>query len=276
MSRTYQITTIKKLFAQSGNYCAFPVCQTNMIDENLIFGEICHIEGENETSARYNPKMTPEQRNSLDNLILLCPTHHTLIDKNPSKYTTDYITKMKSEHESKNNTNRYEIPPNALKVINVSVNRDEYSLGRIYNLLKISKKLHGTETKKLWCDYFMYALKALKLSCPLPEDEKDVLKLLFDDIISLDSEDVLLEFLNAIPNEISLGFIQEIKPNIETLIGEDFANPNLPRLYKLLKKSDTETLTYLINNADNFDAKTFDTFFCNINVDLQMLAICKC
>jgi len=246
-----------------------------MIDENLIIGEICHIEGENETSASYNPKMTIDQRNSLDNLILLCPTHHTLIDKNPSKYTTDQLTKMKTEHESKNNINNYEIPPNALKLTNVSLNRDEFSLERIYNLLKIYKKLDGTETKKLWCDYFKYALKALKVSSPLMEDENDVLKLVFDDVISLDFEDVLLEFLNAIPNEVRCGFIEKIKPSIETRVGQDFANTNLPLLYKLLKKSDTETLTYLIDNAGSFEEKKFDRFFSNTNVDLQKFAKSK-
>jgi hypothetical protein len=57
----------------------------------MIIGEICHIEGEGGKSARYNPNMTQEERKSFNNLILLCPTHHTLIDKNPIEYTTGLL-----------------------------------------------------------------------------------------------------------------------------------------------------------------------------------------
>lgn len=63
-----------------------------MIGENLIIiGQICHIEGEKEMSSRFNSNMTEEQRRSFDNLILLCPTHHTIIDRDP-EYFTDYCT----------------------------------------------------------------------------------------------------------------------------------------------------------------------------------------
>ena len=39
--------TIKRLFAVSGNRCAFPNCQTHLSDEHgIIIGEICHIEAD--------------------------------------------------------------------------------------------------------------------------------------------------------------------------------------------------------------------------------------
>ena len=240
----------------------------------MIIGEICHIEGVREKSGRYNPTMTQEQRKSFDNLILLCPTHHTTIDKNPIEYTTGYLTKMKTDHENKNKINPYNIPSDILKVINVSVNNDEYSLERIYNLLKIYKKLQGIETKKLWYDYFKYALKGLKLSSPLSEDEEDVLKLVFDDILSLESEDIMLDFLDVVPNDIRKG-IEKIKSYLETISQQNFTNVNLPRFYKHLNKSDTDTLEYLINNAHNFDKEKFDLFLSNANIDLRRLAEMK-
>jgi hypothetical protein len=162
-------TTIKKLFTLSGNVCAFPNCGTTMIDENLIIiGEICHIEGERMTSARYNLNMTEEQRMGFDNLILLCPTHHTTVDKDPANYTKDSLKKMKTSHENKNKTSTYNAPFDILKILNISVNRDEYSLERIHNLLRIYHKLEGDETKKLWNDYFKYVLKGRSLAKELP------------------------------------------------------------------------------------------------------------
>ncbi|PWU82336.1 MAG: hypothetical protein DLM72_02315 [Candidatus Nitrosopolaris wilkensis] len=75
MTGDYSIITIKRLFTLSGNVCAFPNCNTDMIGENfIIVGQICHIE-EKETSARFNSNRTEGQRSSFDNLILLCPTH---------------------------------------------------------------------------------------------------------------------------------------------------------------------------------------------------------
>jgi hypothetical protein len=102
MTRVYTTATIKKLFTLSGNICAFPGCNTKMIDDDfMIIAQICHIQGEREGSARYNPDMTEEQRRSFDNLILLCPTHHTTIDANRRKYTTGYLTKIKPDHENR-------------------------------------------------------------------------------------------------------------------------------------------------------------------------------
>jgi len=44
-------------------------------------GEMAHIRGENPGSNRHDENQTAEQRNDYENLILLCPNHHTLIDK---------------------------------------------------------------------------------------------------------------------------------------------------------------------------------------------------
>ena len=88
MTRTYLESTIKKLFSLSGNICAFDHCNTMIIDEfESIIGEIFHIEGEKPDSPRYNRNMTNDERRNVKNLLLLCPTHHSKIDKNPQVYT---------------------------------------------------------------------------------------------------------------------------------------------------------------------------------------------
>jgi len=60
---------------------------------------MAHIEGENPGSARYNPDMTGDQRTAYDNLILLCPSHHTEVDKNQAQYPVEKLRQIKKDHE---------------------------------------------------------------------------------------------------------------------------------------------------------------------------------
>ena len=41
------VRTVKRLFAECGNGCAFPKCSTPMVglESGTIVGEICHIKG---------------------------------------------------------------------------------------------------------------------------------------------------------------------------------------------------------------------------------------
>lgn len=90
----------KELCAKSGNRCAFPGCPNNLYSSEASVGEICHIEGLNPGAARYNPVLSEEEVNGIDNLILLCPLHHNMIDQNPEYYTVDLLKKMKRQHEN--------------------------------------------------------------------------------------------------------------------------------------------------------------------------------
>lgn len=97
------VKTIKKLFALSGNKCAFPYCKNQIInDEGSVIGEICHIEAKNSNGARFNSSQSDKDRQACDNLILLCPTHHKTIDSDPNLYTTEVLKQIKSEHEQRN------------------------------------------------------------------------------------------------------------------------------------------------------------------------------
>ncbi|MCB9551939.1 MAG: hypothetical protein H6705_08655 [Myxococcales bacterium] len=44
--------------------------------------------------------MAAADRDEADNLILLCPTHHTLIDKVPEQYPAELLRRWKAEHEA--------------------------------------------------------------------------------------------------------------------------------------------------------------------------------
>lgn len=91
---------IKELYARSGNCCAFSGCNSSLF-EDANLSEVCHIEGLNPDSARYNPSLSEEEVNSMENLILLCSNHHSLVDQREEIYTVDILHQMKYEHESR-------------------------------------------------------------------------------------------------------------------------------------------------------------------------------
>ncbi len=98
-------STIRKLFAVSGNQCAFPGCPTPIIDgpTGSILAEVCHIHAQNIGGPRYKEDQSEEGRHEYENLILMCRVHHKIIDdpNNLSKFDADQLRKIKNEHESK-------------------------------------------------------------------------------------------------------------------------------------------------------------------------------
>jgi hypothetical protein len=92
----------KILWGNSGSKCA--LCKTDIIQEKkegskYLIGEMAHIEGEKPNSARYNADMTDDERRRHDNLILLCPNCHALIDNDYQAYTVEKLRYIKKGHE---------------------------------------------------------------------------------------------------------------------------------------------------------------------------------
>ena len=52
------------------------------------------------TGQHYDEKMSDEQRNAYENLILICGDCHTKIDKQPNTYTAQHLLEIKQSHES--------------------------------------------------------------------------------------------------------------------------------------------------------------------------------
>ncbi|MBD9093084.1 MAG: hypothetical protein EGQ20_11220 [Bacteroides oleiciplenus] len=104
-ARNYTLSTLKKLYALSGNQCAAPDCKRVLIarDGISITSKICHIEAASEDGPRYNSLMTDKERAHFDNLILLCDECHTIIDnkENEGKYPVTLLREWKRNHESK-------------------------------------------------------------------------------------------------------------------------------------------------------------------------------
>lgn len=96
---------IKLLWGRAAERCSFPGCglklsqDKNATTETFPLGEQAHIVGKEEGSARSHSILTVEERDSYYNTILLCPTHHTLIDNNPEDYPIEKLHLIKSQHE---------------------------------------------------------------------------------------------------------------------------------------------------------------------------------
>jgi hypothetical protein len=91
--------TIRKLFALSGNRCAFPRCTVRIVCEGVPVGEVCHINAANDGGPRFDKAQSDYDRNGFDNLILLCANHHKVVDDDEEAYTVERLRKMKREHE---------------------------------------------------------------------------------------------------------------------------------------------------------------------------------
>jgi hypothetical protein len=95
------LPTVKRLFAHSGNRCAFPRCPEVLVQGSTVVGKICHIKAANAKGPRYDPQQTAAERHGYDNLLLLCGKHHTVIDDDEEAYTVERVIKMKTDHESR-------------------------------------------------------------------------------------------------------------------------------------------------------------------------------
>lgn len=98
--------TKRLLLARSGGYCQNPDCNSNLypcFEDGTITSieELAHIIAKHEDGPRGDNSQLITDRDEYGNIILLCPTCHTKIDKNPDKYSVELLQKWKVDHEEK-------------------------------------------------------------------------------------------------------------------------------------------------------------------------------
>lgn len=108
-ARKYSQKTLGLLWGNSGRLCAFPGCQQLLTkektskDEAIIVGEIAHIVavgGKFPITPRPDKKFPKADLNKYENLILLCPTHHTIVDKQANSYSVKDLKQWKAFREA--------------------------------------------------------------------------------------------------------------------------------------------------------------------------------
>jgi len=93
--------TLNRLFAFSGNECAFPGCTSKLIDdEDNFIGQVCHIEAAMKGGQRFNKAQNNEDRRKFENLLLMCYPHHIKTD-NVTKYPIEALKQIKENHEKR-------------------------------------------------------------------------------------------------------------------------------------------------------------------------------
>jgi hypothetical protein len=95
----------KLLWASAAGHCSLCRGKLYFLDADegqYTIGEMAHIKGDKPGANRHDAKQSDAERDSYSNLILLCPTHHTEIDKpeNEKAYPVEALHELKSAHEA--------------------------------------------------------------------------------------------------------------------------------------------------------------------------------
>lgn len=141
-------SVINSLYGLSSNQCAFENCLEAMTKDGRGVGNVCHIEAKHSTGARFNTAKTDEERQSFDNLILLCRKHHEIIDTEIGVYTVERLKAMKNAHEMKANTVP-ELSDTSAEDLILSGTLDNY-----YNVTVTSNNQSGGQTANSIVNYY--------------------------------------------------------------------------------------------------------------------------
>jgi hypothetical protein len=97
---------VLKLWMRSGGRCQFRGCNQVLWRDELTQREmnnayIAHIVADRPDGPRGNSVLSPKLAKEFNNLMLLCPTHHKLVDSQPEDYSVDLLQAYKREHEER-------------------------------------------------------------------------------------------------------------------------------------------------------------------------------
>jgi hypothetical protein len=146
-----------KLFADSGGFCQNPDCNKNLFlvvgDTEFHIAEMAHIISAGNDGPRSDSTILKELKGDFSNLILLCPTCHTKIDKAESEFPESLILTWKKEHSLKIqklfNIKLFGNRPDARKSILPLLNENR-KIFEIYGPLTDERFNPESEMPKLW------------------------------------------------------------------------------------------------------------------------------
>ncbi len=94
------------LWAKSAGRCEFNGCNEPLWRDGLTqiemnFGEVAHIIGDRPGGPRGDVVLSDAYCKDITNLMLMCHTHHKMIDEIYKQYSEDDLHQMKQDHESR-------------------------------------------------------------------------------------------------------------------------------------------------------------------------------
>lgn len=96
-----------RLWLLAGGRCQYEGCNEPLWRDDLTFAQmnrayIAHIIDVKPQTHRYNSELSPRLASDISNLMLLCDTHHRLIDHEEEQaHTVDRLMEMKAQHEAR-------------------------------------------------------------------------------------------------------------------------------------------------------------------------------
>lgn len=96
--------TQQRLFAASAGHCQNPHCNASLFEENqggtVHVAEMAHVFAAKDDGPRGRADLSPAKRGAFENLIVLCSSCHTKIDKAEADYPPDMLLEWKSAHQA--------------------------------------------------------------------------------------------------------------------------------------------------------------------------------
>ncbi|MGG4604633.1 HNH endonuclease signature motif containing protein [Paenalcaligenes sp. Me131] len=89
-------STVSKLFGLAAGRCS--ICKEPVVKRRVKIGEMAHIIAKNTGGPRGDLPFIG-RRDDYENLILLCPNHHTEVDNDEANYPPEKLHRLKNEHE---------------------------------------------------------------------------------------------------------------------------------------------------------------------------------
>lgn len=143
------IKTHKMLWGRSGNLCAFPNCKKELVmdisetDDISVVGEEAHIVAREPNGPRGSYPLDSEHRDKYANLVLMCSTHHKVIDEHPLNYSVELLHEYKTNHENWVKQN--------LKIDNAKQREDEIYASYLDDFIKLA----DIENYKAWTSWLL-------------------------------------------------------------------------------------------------------------------------
>lgn len=101
------LQTQLKLWVLSAGRCQFPGCNKSLLKDSLTLKEdnyanIAHIVADSPRGPRGDARLSPALSKDFSNLMLMCTTHHRLIDgRNKGDYSSELLRLYKAKHEDR-------------------------------------------------------------------------------------------------------------------------------------------------------------------------------
>ncbi|NFH68856.1 HNH endonuclease [Clostridium botulinum] len=96
----------KLLYFSSGGFCQNPSCNNELYKlfetgEVGSIEEMAHVIGRSQNGPRGDSDVALPKRDEFENIILLCPSCHRTIDKNPNEFPVEVLLEWKKNHIDK-------------------------------------------------------------------------------------------------------------------------------------------------------------------------------